>query len=113
MVKLKIPFSANLKSILINHLFGDKETEVKSIKEFIRGFIMKMKEVQEVAEKARAIGLSVGLGLSPKPSTIQGKSPKKIHSEEEEKKKPHFKRCWRCGSDVHWSRSQTDSSIFT
>ena len=55
------PFSRDLKSILINHLFGNKETEVKSIKQFIRGLIEKMKEVQEIAEKARAIGWIVGL----------------------------------------------------
>ena len=47
------PFSRDLKSILINHLFGNKETEVTTIKQFIRMFIEKMKEVQEIAEKAR------------------------------------------------------------
>ena len=97
------PFSRDLKSILINHLFGNKETEVKSIKQFIRGFIEKMKEVQEIAEKARAIGWIVG--LSPQtttnptenyPKNPTGKYPKRVQNEEERQK---FKRCWYCGSD--------------
>ena len=93
------PFSANLKSILINHLFGDKETEVRNIKEFILGFLLKMKEVQEVAEKARSIGLSVG--LSPGPyirEHVPNGNTKRIPNGEE-KKQPSLKRCWYCGSD--------------
>ena len=68
------PFSRDLKSILINHLFGNKETEVTTIKQFIRMFIEKMKEVQEIAEKARAIGWTVGLS-TPTP-TQAGNQPK-------------------------------------
>ena len=64
------PFSRDLKSILINHLFGNKETEVTTIKQFIRMFIEKMKEVQEIAEKARAIGWTVGLS-TPTPTPTQ------------------------------------------
>ena len=44
------PFSANLKSILINHLllFGEEGKEVATIKEFIREFIgRKTKEVRD------------------------------------------------------------------
>ena len=49
--------------------------EATTIKDFIRRFIKKMREVHEVAEKARAIGLSVG--LSPKPANSPGAYPKK------------------------------------
>ena len=51
-----------------------------------------------MAEKARAIGLSVG--LSPKPTAAApGESPNKPKTEEEEKKKSPFKRRWRGGGD--------------
>ncbi len=39
-------FSSNLKSILSNHLFGDKEKEVKTIKQFVHMLYVSMPDIR-------------------------------------------------------------------
>ena len=50
--------NSNFKAILINDLFGNKDTDVKSMNQSVRRFISKMKSMNQIADAARSIGLN-------------------------------------------------------
>ena len=80
--------------ILSNHLFGDKEKEVKTIKQFALSFIKKMREINIIAEQARSIGLNVGLTQSTEKPKLKTNANEKTQDGKANK----YHRCYYCGS---------------